>query len=170
ETVQSGGVDYILSDEGGGYDIGLRSLKAVAHTLDGRAEDTELVNAVFAELGVDSLETLYHKVYREYQSKSQIASLAKLTVEVATKGDMVARDILNHSVNELLSMVDAVLQKMDWRDSQVPVVAVGSVIGQKNYVRQRFEMELRRIAPKAKVIKPSISSGMGAALLALEGE
>ena len=38
QSAKSGGVDYILSDEGGGYDIGLRSLKAVARDLDSRGD------------------------------------------------------------------------------------------------------------------------------------
>ena len=109
-------------------------------------------------------------MYAKYQNKAAIASLAKQTVEIAAKGDAVARDILNHSVNELLSMVDAVIRRLDWRDTAIPVIAVGSVVGHRNYVRQRFQSELLRVAPKAKLVTPKVSSANGAALLALESD
>jgi N-acetylglucosamine kinase-like BadF-type ATPase len=167
-TAQAGGWNHLLSDEGSGYDIGLRTLQAVMHSLDGRSGETALTAAVFKFLGVDSLESLYREVYANFASKSQIASLAKITVEVAERRDAEAQDILNHSVNELLLMVDAVLQRLAWRDSAVPVVAVGSVIGSRNYVRQRFQVELLRIAPRARLVLPKASSAEGAAMMALE--
>ena len=170
ETAKAGGLDTILSDEGSGYDIGIRSLQAVVQALDGRGEETALVQAIFNQLKVDSLQQLHDEVYAKYQTKAAIASLAKQTVEIAAKGDAVARDILNHSVNELLSMVDAVIRRLDWRDTAIPVIAVGSVVGHRNYVRQRFQSELLRVAPKAKLVTPKVSSANGAALLALEGD
>lgn len=170
KTAKSGGLDNVLSDEGSGYDIGIRSLQAVVQNLDGRGEDTALVQAIFNRLQVDSLQQLHDVVYTKHQTKAAIASLAKQTIEIAAKGDSVARDILNHSVNELLSMVDAVIRQLDWRDTTVPVVAVGSIVGHRNYVRQRFQSELIRVAPKAKLVTPKISSATGAALLALEGK
>lgn len=168
ETAKAGGLSHILSDEGSGYDIGLRGLQAVVQSLDGRDGETSLVSAILSHLKVEDLEGLYSEVYSKYTSKAQIASLAPIVIELAEKLDATAQDILNHSVNELVLMVDAVLRKLDCRDDAVPVVTVGSVLTGKNYVRRRFQTELLRVAPRARMTNLSVSSGMGAAMMAVE--
>jgi N-acetylglucosamine kinase-like BadF-type ATPase len=166
-SAQAGGVDHILSDEGSGYDIGLRGLRAVVAQLDGRGEDTLLKAKLFDKLKVKNLEELYSQVYTHYTTKPQIASLAVIVSECADEGDTVARDILNHSVNELLSLVDAVLKRLEWQDQSVTAVLVGSVLHQK-YVSQRFLSELRRVAPLVKAVRPDVTAAVGAARMARE--
>lgn len=167
KEARAGGIDHILSDEGSGYDIGLRGLRAVVAELDGRGEATQIKQRLYARLRVRSLEELYARVYGEYVTKPRIASLAVTVCECAADGDIVARDILNHSVNELLSLVDAVLRRLEWQDTVTPVVMVGSIL-QEPYIAQRLKIELLRIAPKAKVVRPGVSSAVGAAWMAKE--
>jgi N-acetylglucosamine kinase-like BadF-type ATPase len=164
---KAGGLDHILSDEGSGYDIGLRGLRAVVEQLDGRGQETLLTTQFFTKLGVKSLEELYMKVYSEYTSKSQIASLAITVCDCADQGDIVARDILNHSVNKLISLVDAVVKQLDWEKEIVPVVMVGSVLHQ-HYVAGRLRSELLRVAPLLKLVTPDVTAAVGAVWLAIE--
>lgn len=166
--VQSGGWDYILADEGAGYDIGLRTLKTVTRTLDGRAESTRLSKEIMTHLQVTNLEQLHEVVYRKYQTKSAIASLSQIVSEVAETGDHQAQAILNHSANELIKMVDAVMTALEWRDTPISVVLVGSAIQRGSYLRRRFEAEVRRVNPMVRTIDPQISPALAAALLALE--
>ncbi len=169
KEAKAGGVDHILSDEGSGYDIGLRGLRAVVEQLDGRGDETTITPELFAKLEVASLEELYREVYSHYTVKPQIASLAEVVCDCASQGDVVAMDILNHSVNKLIELVDAVVTRLDWRETRVPAVVVGSIIHHP-YVSQRLETELHRVAPMIKVVRPSVSSAMGAALMALDEE
>lgn len=164
---KAGGVDYILSDEGSGYDIGTRGLRAVVAQLDGRGEQTLLTSQVFAKLEVNSLESLYDRVYETYASKHQIASLAVIVGECAAKGDVVAKDILNHSVNELVSLVDAVVTQLEWQEQAVTVVLAGSVLHHP-YILSRLKSELRRVAPLLKPVALEVSSAVGAAWMAKE--
>lgn len=168
QTVQSGGMDYILSDEGSGYDIGLRALRAVTRQLDGRSEATRITKELLTRLQVDTLEQLYDVVYRLYTTKAAIASLADLVGQAAESGDHIAQSILNHSVNELLKMVDAVMTKLEWRDGPVSVVLMGSTILQGAYMRRRFEAEVRRINPQIRTVVPQISPAAAAALMAFQ--
>ncbi len=168
QIVQAGGLDYIMSDQGSGYDIGLRILRAVTSDLDGRSDATKLTKAVFKHLQVDTLNEMYQVIYRKYTDKASIASLAILASDVAEDGDHVAQHILNHSVNELLKMVDAVMTKLDWRDAKVSLVIIGSTILNSRYLYRRFEAELRRINPQTRIIKPTMSPAQAAATLALE--
>lgn len=166
---KAGGLDYILSDEGSGYDIGLRGLRAAVSQLDGRGDTTLLTKQIFAKLKVSSLEELYVKVYQEYATKSQIASLAVTVCECADEGDVVARDILNHSVNELVSLVDAVVKQLGWEEQMVPVVLVGSVLHQ-SYVSSRLKTELKRVAPLLKPVTPDVTAAVGAVWMAMEAD
>lgn len=169
QAVQAGGLDYIMADQGSGYDIGLRILRAVTSELDGRGDQTKLTKQLFRHLNVSSLSELYQLIYSKYTDKASIASLAVLASDVAEDGDHVAQHILNHSVNELLKMVDAVMTKLDWRDQKVSLVIIGSTILNSRYLYRRFEAELRRINPQTRIIKPTMSPAQAAAMLAIDG-
>lgn len=166
--IQAGGWDYILSDEGSGYDIGLRALKTITRTLDGRAESTRLTKEILTHLQVSNLEQLHEAVYRKYHTKAAIASLAQIVSQVADNGDHQAQAILNHSANELIKMIDAVMTALEWRDTPTQIVLVGSTIQRGTYLRRRFEAEVRRINPLVRTLDPEMSPAQAAALLALE--
>lgn len=166
---RSGGMDYILADEGSGYDIGLRLLKAVTRSLDGRMGKTLMKDLLFEQLTVGSLAELHTVVYSDYQEKSAIASLAPVVITAAEGGDQAAQDILIHSVNQLIRMVDAVLGRLSMQQEAVAVVETGSIFQEHQYFSDRFADELRRIAPQAWVVRPMMSSAEAAAWLAKEG-
>lgn len=167
---RAGGVDYILSDEGSAYDIGLRLLKAVTRTIDGRGPATRLVDDVFQTMSVASLAELYEVVYRDYTTKPQVAALAQLVGQAAEAQDQVAQDLLNHAVNELLKMVGSVIEQLELADKSVPIVQIGSVFQDHQYLDQRMAVELKRVAPRARLVKPSMTSAHGAALMAQESD
>jgi N-acetylglucosamine kinase-like BadF-type ATPase len=166
QQARAGGVDYILSDEGSSYDIGLRLLRAVVRSLDARGEATSLTNQLYEHLGVSTLEGLYTKIYADYRTKEQIASLAPLVTEAEVKGDLVARDILVHSVNELTRMVDAVINQLQLREQSVPVVMTGSLFQGDSFFVSRFKAELKRVAPLTKPDGLTQSAAIGAAWMA----
>lgn len=168
QTAQAGGLDYIMADQGSGYDIGLRLIRAVTSDMDGRGDATKLTKQLCHHLHVSDLDDLYQTIYAKYADKAAIASLAILVSDVAEDGDHVAQHILNHSVNELLKMVDAVMSKLEWRDVKVNLVIIGSTILNSRYLSRRFETELRRINPQTRIIKPDITPAQAAALLAIE--
>lgn len=164
---KAGGIDHILSDEGSGYDIGLRALRAVVAQLDGRGEQTLLTSAIFRTLKVSSLESLYDTVYERYGAKHQIAGLAAIVFECAAKDDVIAKDILNHSVNELTRLVDAVVKQLEWQEQAAPIVLVGG-IATHQYIFSRLSKELKRVAPQLKPIRLEQSAALGAAHMARE--
>jgi N-acetylglucosamine kinase-like BadF-type ATPase len=165
---QAGGLDFLLSDEGSGYDIGSRLLRAVVRAEDGRSEPTLMRSLLYDRLAINDLSALSRIVYKDYSSKFAVASLAPLVSEAAERGDAVARDILTHSVNELVKMVDAVINRLELRDEAVPVVRGGSVFHEHIYVTQRLEEELRRVASRCTLVEPKVSAAIGAAWIASE--
>src|SRR3989344_3403958 len=58
QSAKSGGRDFILSDEGSGYAIGLSALKAVTKMSDGRASMSVLKDLLFSHLKINSIDQL----------------------------------------------------------------------------------------------------------------
>ena len=162
----AGGVDYILSDEGSGYDIGLRALRAVTQGCDGRGGETVLQQVIFGHLGVHTFEQFAASVQEHYIHKPDIAFLASLVVQAAQNEDIVACDILIHAANDLVQMVEAVLDKLSWRNEPVKIVQMGSVLEHSQFLRSRVVEELKHKAPLARLVHPSMSPAVAGAFLA----
>src|SRR5262249_55266256 len=94
EMVRSGGWGPELSDEGSGYDIARRALRAVAAEFDGRSASTKLSQLIFRRLGVETAADLPGVIYSSNRDPVEIASLAELVTEAADSGDEVAESIL----------------------------------------------------------------------------
>jgi N-acetylglucosamine kinase-like BadF-type ATPase len=104
QSHRTGGWGEVIGDEGSGYWIGSRVLGAVSKALDGRAEPTGLVPAVFDRLGLasdDGLNDLVGWASRLGEARMQIAALAPLALERAEAGDPAAVAIVDAAAAEL---------------------------------------------------------------------
>jgi N-acetylglucosamine kinase-like BadF-type ATPase len=99
-----GGWDYVMGDEGSGYHIGTRVLRAVAAAHDRRTPPTSLTAEVFAALGVKDFGGMLSAVYEENLTPQGIASLAPLADEAAEAGDAAALALLEESAGELADL------------------------------------------------------------------
>src|SRR3989344_394523 len=108
-----GGLGHTLSDEGGGYFVGLNVLHAASKSFDGRIEKTILEEMVYEEFGVLSMRDLLSKVYRDGFGKMEIARLSILCEEANEKGDAKAHEILQSAAKELVLMVKTGAKKLD---------------------------------------------------------
>lgn len=95
--VRAGGWGRVLGDEGGGYDLGVRGLGAIADALDG-GPDTLLRRKVAAEWDVDDAASLIEAVYRNRRNPSDFAPAV---LEAAEAGDDVALRIARAAAAEL---------------------------------------------------------------------
>jgi N-acetylglucosamine kinase-like BadF-type ATPase len=105
-VARASGREYLLSDEGGGFDIGLRGLRAVVRAADGRGPATDLTAAA-TQLG-GSVDALCAMVTGRDDVKPFIASFAPNVLVAATVGDRVARDIVEYAAAELVTGISAV--------------------------------------------------------------
>src|SRR3989344_8588243 len=64
QTAKAGGMDYLLSDEGSGYEIGAKVLKAAVRSYDGRGQKTIMEQLVAQHFGISSIAELKDKVYQ----------------------------------------------------------------------------------------------------------
>lgn len=108
-VARASGREYLLSDEGGGFDIGLRGLRAVVRAADGRGPATDLTVAA-AQLG-GSVDALCAMVTGREDVKPFVASFAPNVLVAAAVGDRVACDIVEYAAAELVTGISAVASK-----------------------------------------------------------
>ena len=121
---RASGLEYLLTDEGGGFDIGLQGLRAVIRAHDGRGPATTLTLALSA-WGPASVDDLYHLVYGNPAPKMLIATFAPQVCTAADSGDEVAQEIIARAAAEVATGVAAVCSKSGLDSSQPLRCALG---------------------------------------------
>lgn len=168
DIAYAGGLEYILSDEGSGYDMGLKVLRAAVKSADGRTKHTHLEDAVLKKYHIKSVRALERIVYHSQKfDKSDIAKLAKLVDEFAATGDWRAKEIINETLHELVALVGAVISRLHLQHDIFDIVIVGGVfeISSVPFV-SRFTSAIKKIAPRAGVVMPEHPPVWGAIRLA----
>jgi N-acetylglucosamine kinase-like BadF-type ATPase len=124
---RASGAEYILSDEGGGFDLGLSGLRAATRGRDGRGASTALTEAALA-LGGGTFEGLWTFVYGPGPGglKQRVATFAPYVLRAAVVGDDVAEGILAAAVGHLTVGIQAVLGAIDPR--RATLTMAGSVL------------------------------------------
>lgn len=109
---RAGGWGYLLGDEGSGHALAVAGLRAVCAALDG-GPDTRLVEAMASRFGLDTVDRIIQRVYREAWPVQQAAPVV---AEVAAGGDAVAVAIVAEQTAALAAQVG-------WLAARVPEVA-----------------------------------------------
>lgn len=143
-----GGLDYLLSDEGSGYDAGRLCLRATAASLDGRTIASSLPQRVLNYFGAKNLRDLKKAVYNPSLSKSEIAALGKIVVEQMRTGDKLAKVIINNCLSQLLLYVQTTASKVKLAH-KFDLVISGSFISN---LADLFLPLLKKSFPHARII------------------
>lgn len=163
---RAGGFGPTLSDEGSGYDIAQRALKAVVSSFDGRSPATALARRICDRLGVVSPSDLPAVIYNSDSEPVDIAPLAELVDEAAREGDEVSREILAGAGRELGRLAASVVEKLDLQGRAFRVACVGSVFRSGDFVLGALREGVLRIAPCAEIGPPLYPPAIGAVKLA----
>lgn len=167
QTAKSGGLDYLLSDEGSAYDIGLKILKAAVMSADGREEKTELEDLVKNYFSVTEIVKLKQKVYAPGFNKASIARISLLLPQALEKNDNLALKILDDAVESLVNMVRAVCKNLHFEDQVFDLVASGGMFSDAMISVSRFSQSIKEEFPKAVIIRPQKPPVYGALNLLL---
>lgn len=168
QSAKSGGRDFILSDEGSGYAVGLSILKAVTKMSDGRVNQSVLKDLLFSHLKIKTIDDLTEIVNKKPWNKTDIAEVAPLAEVAAGKGDRLASAIIKTAAYELGLMIKAVVNELGLKDRDYTIVETGSVFKIQKILNKNLENDIRKFSPLAKFVKPQVDSAVGAALLAKE--
>jgi N-acetylglucosamine kinase-like BadF-type ATPase len=125
---RAGGCEYLGSDEGSAFDLGLRGLRAAVRGLDGRGPRTALSDLLAARAGTPVPE-LARRLAGLPFPKSAVAALAPIVLRAWLSGDPAAATLVDDAVGELAAGVraarDAAAVGPGWRLSVAGGVATG---------------------------------------------
>jgi N-acetylglucosamine kinase-like BadF-type ATPase len=161
ETGQQAGCtgwDYILADEGSGYEVSVKALRAVMRAYDGRGEKTILSQAVLDDLGIDNEEDIVGWTYGEAFSKERLGRFARIVCDCAGRGDVISQEILEDEASESILSVSTVVNKLELEDSRFDLVFVGGLFKCKKYFKNimmsSLEKKFKGVSFKPLVAEP----------------
>ncbi|MEV0633522.1 DegT/DnrJ/EryC1/StrS family aminotransferase [Streptomyces sp. NPDC050619] len=150
-TARASGKDYLLADEGGGFDIGLQGLRAAVRDTDGRGPRTRLTQLVREWRDVGQ-EELFDLVYDSEEPKVLIGSFAPYVLAAAAEEDECARTIVDRAVDELVTGARAVAERAGLSGPHEVVLVGSNLVGSEQAVlRREFEQRLGEVMPEATV-------------------
>ena len=163
-----GGWGYLLGDEGSGYWIGLRALRAAARAADGRGPMTPLSEQVVQRCGAGDMRAVAARVYGDEIDRPDVARLAPLVLAGADAGDPVAVAIVEEAADELAALVRATAAAAAFTEERERViVATGGVLRPGNALWRRFALHIAARLPDFRLIAPRFPPVVGAFLLGL---
>jgi N-acetylglucosamine kinase-like BadF-type ATPase len=140
--IQAGGWGHLIGDEGSAYDIGRRAAQAAARAADGRGPTTALLQLVLERWGLTAPRSMIDHVYLT-QEKAPLASLAPSVLELARRGDHVARAIRLQACDELAQAAVAVIDALNVAD-HVPLILGGGLLIHERALRVAVVARIRR--------------------------
>ncbi|MBD3208109.1 MAG: hypothetical protein GF370_01470 [Candidatus Nealsonbacteria bacterium] len=155
-----------LADEGSAFFTGQKTFQAILKSFDGRGPRTALTELVGKELGVRSAEDLADFVYN--QPPTDIIPLLSIVCDKAeSKGDVIAKQILTGSAQELALAGKTVIKELGLGKSGFPLVLVGGMFKSK-IVLEIVKREIKKEAHRVEFIRPIGDPVKGAVKRALE--
>jgi N-acetylglucosamine kinase-like BadF-type ATPase len=134
-SARAGGWGYLIGDEGSGYDLGRRAIRAAAKAADGRGLQTSLLPALLAHWGLERPIQMIDEVYRE-RDKATIAECAGLVFAAADAWDPVASRLVQSGAAELASAAGAVERSLDFGNNAMVIVLAGSLLVEQERYRR----------------------------------
>lgn len=113
---RSGGLGYLVGDEGSGWDIGRAAIQHAGSVIDERCSSSELSKRVLNELGCTDRVQFIESVYSgdESSRKARIVKLAQIVLACAQEeGCVTSLEILTHAATNLSRIAQYVTQQGD---------------------------------------------------------
>jgi N-acetylglucosamine kinase-like BadF-type ATPase len=160
---RASGWGYLLGDEGSGYDIAIKGLRAVVRAADGRDIPTELTDRILNRLELNEPNELIRWVHAA--SRDTIAHLAEIVFDAARAEDDVARQIIDGAADELVCAARSVTGQLEFEKPFDIVLSGGNLVHQPLFVN-KLHQQFAAIQPEAVVRLPKYTPDYGAVLLA----
>jgi N-acetylglucosamine kinase-like BadF-type ATPase len=125
EIARAGGRGWHVGDEGSGFWIGERAIRAVLRAADGRGPATALAQPLFDYFGVTGIDGLVSAVYDAEYPRPRVATFASKVEEAALAGDAIAGEILDAAAAELVLAARTVVERLSLKSAPYDVVLAG---------------------------------------------
>jgi len=143
EQAGSTGWDYMLADEGSGYGVSVKALKAVMRAYDGRGEKTMLTGAILGELGLKNETGIVKWIYEKPFSKERISIFSKLACKCAYNGDDISQKILYGEAMESALSVITIAERLKLSKREFDLVFVGGLFKCEKYFKDIVMVKLK---------------------------
>ena len=164
KTAKVGGWGHILGDKGSGFEIGLRTLKAVVYYYDRDGEWSKLGQRILRKLQLNEPDDLIGWV--QTAGKDEIASLAVEVFNAWAERDEIAADILEGAAHSLAEDAASCAGGLVKEGAPVQFVLAGSVLLKQPRFAKKVAALLRRLWSNAIVTPLKRDSVWGAVQLA----
>lgn len=168
KLARASGWDYILADEGSGYQVGLKALKAIIKAYDGRDRKTSLSKTILKEIKLKNILDLTEWVHMSPFSKARIGELAKTVCMTAEMGDEVSIDILTQEAEEAVVSAITVAYKLGFKDKKFDLILIGGLFKCEKYFKNIIMNRLKENFSKINFISFARSPVEGAIKLAIK--
>lgn len=157
---RTGGWNHIISDEGSGFDMGLKTLKAVGDDLSGRIKCPVLTPLIIKETGLDTLEKIDDFINANLMEKSEIARLSLFAYQAAALGDHEAVRIHRECGDALWGLIRDTKAKMAGKSlkDKLNLWLWGSVLVKNDIIRSMVEEKVRVGLPGTEIGIPEMSA------------
>ena len=122
---RAGGWGWHLGDEGSGFWIGERAIRAVLRAFDGRGPATALSKHLLEHFGMERLDEIVDTAYGGDYPRHEVALFSVRVGEAAEAGDEVARTILGDAAAELVGAARSVIERLGLARGAYDVVLSG---------------------------------------------
>ena len=165
QTAKVSGMDYLLADQGSGYEIGRHVLREAVKSFDGRSRKSILEELVCKHFKIATIYDLKTVVYYPPLTKIEVAELAPLCTQAYEAGDAVAKDILDWAVTAIVIMVTTVADKLSLKKFDLVLSgAITNVV----YIKENTSKVLEEKYPEINVITPKSEPVFGALKIAMK--
>ncbi len=150
-----GGHGALIGDRGSAYRVGIEALFACSAMDDETGPETELLDAIMAELSVQCFDDII--VWAHTASKTQVAALAPIVMGCLNTGEEVAKSIVLAQAKHLADQVMAAHRKAQLAQD-VPVFMYGGLLHHSPEYAEAFTQALQAQWPEA---TPQLTSVQG---------
>ena len=162
-----------LGDSGSAYSIGLETLRRMAVKVQlGYQESCKTWARLMITLGLPEDTRPSYFCFRldgKHIDRSVVASISRFTEELALEGDSDAIEILEQATLALSRNVAMIIEKSKFAEQpSFPVVGLGSVITNSQFVWPRLCEEIKKLYPHAEFIRPPYPMVVGGIFLGLK--
>jgi N-acetylmuramic acid 6-phosphate etherase len=164
KRVRVGGWGHVAGDKGSAYEIGLRALKAVLFYFDRDGKVPPLGQRLLGALLLNELRDIPE--WALTASKTEIAALAREVSAAASKGDHIARDILEGAAQSIAQDALICASRLTTRHRPVKFVLTGSVLLNQPSFGRRVAKLIRAQWRNARIVPLRHEAALGAVELA----
>ncbi|MFR9796209.1 N-acetylglucosamine kinase [Streptomyces sp. MS06] len=159
----------VSGDWGGGWGLAEEALWHAARAADGRGAASALARTLPAHFGLESMDALVEALHLGHVAAARRHELAPVLFATAEAGDAVAGSLVDRQAEEIATMAEVVLDRLDLLAEETPVLLGGGVLTAGHArldegVRQRLAGRAPRAVPRVVRARPVL----GAALLGLD--